>query len=75
MGIGVSVEKKLQTVFSLDNGATWLPLKAPLRDSDSKEFCTSPDEKSCRLNLHLDRSTPNSNEAAAGVVVAVGIFP
>lgn len=71
LGIGNSAKKEIHTLFSLNNGATWGPLKAPERDSDGKEYCR--DLEGCRLNLHLNSASKHSNSNAAGVVIAVGI--
>jgi hypothetical protein len=72
LGIGGSLEKKIQTVLSVNNGATWAPIKAPKLDSNGKEFCNSDHDDSCRLHLHLLSSSKHSDQNAAGVVVAIG---
>ncbi|KAJ3218576.1 vacuolar protein sorting/targeting protein PEP1 [Clydaea vesicula] len=77
LGIGNGVEKKVKTVFTLNNGMVWDSLKPPIKDSLGKNFC-SFDENDCRLNVHINvdsylrNNAIHSKENAAGIIIAVG---
>lgn len=71
LGIGSNVAKKIVTLFSLDNGASWEQIKPPSHDSNGDVYCADKSE-TCKLNLHLKSVAYHSNSNAAGVVIAVG---
>lgn len=71
-------KKKLKTVITHNDGADWLPLKAPKKDSDGKPWgCDIEKLKECSLNLHgyTERGDPRetfSSPSAVGVMMAIG---
>ncbi|KAJ7842899.1 vacuolar protein sorting/targeting protein 10 [Mycena leptocephala] len=63
--------KQLQTVITVDNGASWAPIPAPPTHSALR---CNPDTESCFLHLHPATAPQYSSSLAPGVLFAVGSF-
>jgi hypothetical protein len=61
--------KQLQTVITVDNGASWAPIPAPPTHSALR---CNPDTESCFLHLHPATAPQYSPSLAPGVLFAVG---
>jgi hypothetical protein len=71
-------KKKIKTVITHNDGADWLALKAPEKDSEGNKWgCDIGKLKECSLHLHgyTERGDPRetfSSPSAVGVMMAVG---
>lgn len=71
-------EKRLRTVITHNDGATWGPLQAPAKDADGRPFdCDVSKPERCSLNLHsyTERRDPRStfsSPTAVGIMMGIG---
>ncbi|KAH6903602.1 vacuolar protein sorting/targeting protein 10 [Coprinopsis sp. MPI-PUGE-AT-0042] len=69
--------KRLRSRITFDDGRSWQPLRAPLRDDEgNRAKCDPSDEDTCALHLH-SVTTPHNygrvfSSPAPGVVMGVG---
>ncbi|KAJ3206579.1 vacuolar protein sorting/targeting protein PEP1, partial [Dinochytrium kinnereticum] len=76
--VAAGSSKRIKTLISFDDGARWMRLSPPKKDSGGREYtCTSD----CTLNLYrktthgqhsFGRGSVSTSPAAAGVVVGIG---
>lgn len=70
--------KRLRTVITHNDGATWGPLQAPEKDAEGRPFnCDVSNAERCSLNLHsyTERRDPRStfsSPTAIGIMMGVG---
>ncbi|CAR30378.1 type I sorting receptor [Lachancea thermotolerans CBS 6340] len=75
---GSGVQKKLKSKISFNDGADWIYLSPPERDSEGKKYqCDSKSLSSCSLNLHgyterKDERDTYSSGSALGYMIGVG---
>ncbi|KAJ6558840.1 vacuolar protein sorting/targeting protein 10 [Mycena vulgaris] len=62
--------KQLKTLITFDDGASWVPIRAPLVRGASR--CNPDDTKSCSLHLHPATIPQYTASLVPGVLVAVG---
>ena len=70
--------KRLRTVITHNDGATWNPLQAPAKDAEGRPFnCDVSNVERCSLNIHsyTERRDPRStfsSPTAIGLMMGVG---
>lgn len=72
-----SIQKKIVTVMSFNNGGYWTPLNAPHLTGDGKSWACTPNNSTCTLHLHSISTTKNvgrvfSTSSAPGIIMGVG---
>ncbi|KAJ1922351.1 vacuolar protein sorting/targeting protein PEP1 [Mycoemilia scoparia] len=78
--LGGNEKKQLQTMMTMDNGASWHYLKSPIRDSNGHNYncrTSAPSSGGCALHLHgyTELAEPEniySGSGAPGIIIGLG---